>query len=243
MKNNIGKTEILLLNIGKWKKKKKVQIKIIQNNKPIIIKPKQYIKVLGVLIDSNLSWEKQVNAVRKKSLNTTRNLHRINHTLPIKQRVQLYTSLIEPHFCYADIIWGGCGKVNSQKLQTVQNFAARSITGNKKRDSATYSLRKLKFLKLEQRRSIHETVFTHKSLIYKNPDNINNLYTNQLSNGDTRQAYSGKLLLPKHKTSRYQQSPLYRCISSWNQCTIQETGDIAKHKKLLQKQLITSTYR
>ena len=138
MKNNIGKTEILLLNIGRWRNKD-INIKIKQDKKIITIKPKNQIKILGVHIDSKLSWDAQINAVKKKSLNVTRNLHRINNVLPLKHRIQLYHTLIEPHFSYGDIIWGGCGAVNSQKLQVVQNFAAKSITGNKKRDSATQS--------------------------------------------------------------------------------------------------------
>ena len=111
-------------------------------------------------------------------MNVTRNIHRINHLLPIKHKVHLYNALISPKFDYADTIWGGCGKVNSQRLQIVQNFAAKSITGNKKSDSATKSLSKLKFLKLDQRRHVHETVFAHKLLLFMNPDQINNTYLN-----------------------------------------------------------------
>ena len=234
MKNNIGKTEILILNIGKWKNEKP-KIKIMQNLKQVVIKPKEHIKILGVYVDSNLNWNKQISHVKKKALNVTRHIHRVNHTLPVKHRIQLYTSLIEPHFSYADLIWGGCGKVNSQKLQTVQNFAVKSITGNKKRDSATQSFQKLKFLNLEQRRNIHDIVFTHKSLLFKNPDTISALYMNQLPTGDTRQAYNGTLTLPKHRTSKYQQGPLYRSIKAWNQCPVQETGNIKHHKQLVQK--------
>ena len=241
MKNNIGKTEILILNVGPWKNEK-VKIKVVQNNKTIILKPKNQIKVLGVHIDSKLNWDSQINFIKKKSLNITRNLHRVNHTLPVNQRIQLYKSLIEPNFSYADVIWGGCGKVNAKKLQVVQNFAAKSITGNKKRDSATSSLKKLKFLTLEQRRFVHETVFTHKSLLNKHPENINTQYQNQLSLGNTRQASNNKLIPPKHRTSRYEQSPLYRTITSWNRCPIQQSSDINKHKQQLQKHLIATSY-
>ena len=115
------------------------------------------ITILGVILDKNLNWRKQVNDVKKKALNATRNIHRINHLLPIQQRLNLYNALISPLFNYADVVWGGCGKKESLSLQKVQNFAARSITGNKKHDSATESLKTLKLLNLEQRRQIHET--------------------------------------------------------------------------------------
>ena len=173
MKNNKGKTEVLAINLRG--QTNMIKIKITDEGKQIVLKPKQHIKILGVYIDDKLNWTKQVNYVKRKSMNVTRNIHRINYLLPIKQKVHLYNALISPQFDYADIIWGGCGKVNSQRLQIVQNFAAKSITGNKKFDSATKSLTKLKYLKWDQRH-IHETVFTHKSLLFMNPDQINNTY-------------------------------------------------------------------
>ena len=127
-------------------------------------------------------------------MNAIRNIHRINYLLPVKQRIHLYNALVSPQFDYADTVWGGCGKVNSQRLQITQNFAVKSITGNKKYDSATSSFKKLKFLRLEQRRYLHEAVFTHKSLLFQNPGEINNSYFNQIPTGNTRQAAQGKLL-------------------------------------------------
>ena len=176
-------------------------------------------------------------------MNVTRNIHRINHLLPYKLRIHLYTALIFPQFDYADIVWGGCGVVNSQRLQTVQNFAVKSITGNKKSDSATQSFQKLKFLRLHQRRYLHEATFTHKSLLFHNPDEINSSYFQQISTGNTRQSTEGKLILPKHSTTKYQNSPFYRCIKSWNSSpTHIETGNEKTHKSALHKHLIHQSY-
>jgi hypothetical protein len=72
------------------------------------------------------------------------------HLLPIKVKIHLYNALITPHFDCADVVSGGCGKTNCKKLQLALNFAAKSITGNRKHDTATNSLQKLKFLNLQQ---------------------------------------------------------------------------------------------
>ena len=176
-------------------------------------------------------------------MNVTRNIHRVNHFLPVKQRIYLYNTLISPQFDYADIVWGGCGKVNSQRLQITQNFAVKSITGNKKYDSATRSFQKLKFLRLDQRRHLHEAVFTHKSLLFQNPDEINNTYLQQIPTCDTRQATAGKLRLPKHNTSKYEYSPLYRSLKSWNACPSHlPTGNLKAHKTALHRHIIQQTY-
>ena len=242
MKNNIGKTEILIVNTGKANLKN-VVIKVKDEGEQINLKPKTHIKILGVIIDDQLNWTKQVNNVKRNSFNSTRNLHRINHLLPIKVKIHLYNALITPHFDYADVVWGGCGKTNSKKLQLVQNFAAKSITGNRKYDSATNSLQKLKFLNLQQRRNIHEAVFVHKSILQLNPSNINTEYLQQRPTSNTRQSHEGKLNLPTHRTSKYENSPFYRTIKSWNSCPSNiPTGNPKIHKTLLQKYLIKQTY-
>ena len=243
MKNNISKTEVLILNTKKVNLKD-IVIKVKDGEKIIQIKPKSHIKILGVLIDDQLNWTKQVNNVKRNALNSIRNLHRVNHLLPTKLKVNLYNALVTPHLDYADVVWAGCGKSNSQKLQIAQNFAAKSITGNKKYDSASDSLRKLQFLNLHQRRTVHEAVYTHKSLLQLNPANTNADYLQHRPTSNTRSSTLGKLNLPKHRTSKFQNSPLFRTIKSWNSCPDHiSTDNIKTHKSLHQKYLITETYK
>lgn len=243
MKNNIGKTEVLIINTRK-ENLTNVRIKVKDDGKPIFIKPKSHIKVLGIFIDDQLDWSKQVQNVKTKSLNSIRNLHRVNHLLPIKLKVNLYSALVTPLFDYADVVWGGCGKTNSQKLQVAQNFAAKSITGNRKYDSASQSMKKLNFLNLSQRRIIHEAVFTHKSLLQQNPENTNIDYFKQQPTSNTRNSARGKLNLPVHRTTKFQNSPLFRTIKAWNSCPDHLSKDTIKiHKTQHQKLLIENTYK
>ena len=242
MKNNIGKTEVLIIN-NKNADLRNIRIKVKDEGKLITIKPQTYIKVLGILIDNQLNWTKQILHVKRKATNSIRNLHRINHLLPTKLKVNLYNSLVVPHFDYADVVWGGCTKTDSQRLQIAQNFAAKSITGNKKYDSASQSLSKLRFLNLQQRRMIHETVYTHKSLLQLNPHNTNTTYLQQRPTSNTRNSTIGKLNLPKHRTTKFQNSPLYRTIKSWNCCPNNlPQNNIKQHKTHLQKHLINTSY-
>lgn len=242
MKNNIGKTEVLILNT-KNANLKDVTIKVKDEGNLIKIKPKAYIKILGVMIDNQLNWSKQINNVKRNATNSIRNLHRINHLLPVKLKVNLYNALVTPHFDYADVVWGGCSQTNCQKLQIAQNFAAKSITGNKKYDSASASMSKLRFLNLHQRRIVHESVYTHKSLLQLNPPNSNIVYLQQRPTSNTRNSTIGKLNLPKHRTTKFQNSPLYRTIKAWNSCPEHlPKENIKEHKTQFQKHLINQTY-
>ena len=71
MKNNISKTEILVVNSNQ----PNMEIRL-NDGEEIIVKTKSFIKILGILIDEKLNWwDKQINNVKRKSLNTTRFLH------------------------------------------------------------------------------------------------------------------------------------------------------------------------
>ena len=241
MKNNIGKTELIVINTSQRNEYMKVTIK--DEGKNVLLTSKQHIELLGVIIDNNLNWRKQIVKVKKKSFNVTRNIHRINHLLPLNHRLNLYHAVISPQFSYADIVWGGCNQKEKLSLQRVQNFAAKSITGNRKYDSATNSLKKLKLLNLGQRLTVHETVFAHKAIQGKSSANINKIYQDYLSTGNTRQASNRTLTVPAHKTSKFQRSPLYRTITSWNKSPNNiKTENIKHHKKKLQAHLLNQIF-
>ena len=218
--NNASKTEILIIGNNR-KGDPLMQIEVEDGGEMKHLKPKQAIKILGVHIDDQLNWNNHIQAVRKKATNSIRNLHRINQLIPLKHRVLLYNSLVAPHYNYADTVWAGCGITNEKKLQTTQNFAARSILGRKKRSSATEALKDLKFLPLKDKRKVHEAVYVHKALNGKLPLVISEKYNNQLSTQDLRSTSQLTLNIPTHKTHKYQQGPLYRTIKAWNNTTVQ----------------------
>ena len=188
----------------------------MEEGKQKIVKSKRSIKVLGVHIDKTLSWSKQIGVVKKNATNIIRKIHRINKFLPLKLKMILYNTLIVPIFNYADIIWGGCSKTQSRRLQVSQNFAARSILGKSKYDSGKEALKELKLLNLENRRVVHESVFAHKGLSEKLPISIQNRYNKYKSKMNTRKSKYKKLNIPQHNLAKLKKSPIYRTISSWN---------------------------
>ena len=240
MKNNIGKTEFLIFNNHN---NKKFDIHMQDQGKAITLKPKSHIKTLGIFIDDNLNWSKQVKIVKRKTMNAVRNLHRINHLLPKQLRLNLYNAIVTPLFNYCDIIWNGCNAKERKNLQIVQNFAAKSITGHRKYDSATDSLCQLQLLNLHQRRKLHEVVFVHKALKNQSAQNICEEYQNCISTVNTRNSTTGKLTLPSHNTAKFERSCLHRTIKSWNDAPQDVPKDnIRSHKNQLQKYLIKETY-
>ena len=81
----------------------------------------------------------------------------------MKQRRILYTSLVTPHFSYADIIWNNCGSSNCNKIQQAQNYAAKSMLGLDKSTSSTQALKKLEMIPLADKRKVNLAVHVKKN--------------------------------------------------------------------------------
>ena len=123
---NTTKTEFLL--IGSWQRLSRLERNpIIEINK-FPIKQVSTSKSLGVHIDGNLSWESHVNEVSKKIASGISAIKRIRYFLPFKILLNVYNSLVQPHFDHCNVVWGNCSKNLSSKLQKLQNRAARVLT-------------------------------------------------------------------------------------------------------------------
>lgn len=212
--NNASKTEVMI--ISRQKNKASFELHIKEEGKHKTIKLKKEIKVLGIYLDENLNWNRQVNEVNKKARNSTINLQRINQLLPLKFRMILYNSLVASHFNYADTVWAGCSAKNQNKLQRTQNIAIKSMLGMKREESSELALKKSNLLPLHQKRKIHEAVYIQKGLNDKLPAAISREYKKQLSLKANRSADRRILTIPKHKSKMFENSTLYRTIKTWN---------------------------
>ena len=213
--NNATKTEIMLLGTTRrLNKAGKLKVKVVnEENETEYIHGKEYLKILGVLVDQTLSWDKHISQIKQKATNTIRNVHRANKLLPMKQKRILYNSLVTPHFSYCDIIWNKCGRANTNKLQQAQNFAAKSILGVSKFSSSNEALKKLEMLPLEEKRNIHTAVHVKKIIEGNAPEAIKLRYSNLKRPAGLR---PGNLQLPRHKTKQYEDGPLYSSLKIWN---------------------------
>ena len=84
-------------------------------------------KSLGVHIDQNLSWECHIQSICKKIASALGAIKRIRHLIPFNVLINVYDSLIQPHFDYCNVVWSNCGIGLSDKLQRLQNRTARIL--------------------------------------------------------------------------------------------------------------------
>ena len=212
--NNPSKTEVIIFT--KRKTKESFEVEITEEGIKKKLKLQKTVKILGVFLDEELNWTRQINEINKKARNATRNLQRVNYLLPFRLKLMLYNSLVATHFNYADTVWGGCNKTNKNKLERTQNCAIKSILGLKRRDSSQEARQTANLLTLEAKRQIHEAVFTKRAMSGKLPTSITQKYQKLTSLKTNRSSERQILAVPKHKTEYYKNSPLYRTVKTWN---------------------------
>ena len=96
-----------------------------------LLKRVKRIKYLGSVVDENLTWDDHINYISVKIRRNIGILKRMRLTVPRESLVLLYKTLIEPYFRYCNTVWGYCNETLLDKLQVLQNKAARVIKGSK----------------------------------------------------------------------------------------------------------------
>ena len=88
----------------------------------------RYTKFLGVLIDENLSWDKQIKAVTSKISSQIGIISKGRKFLNNHAMKMLYFAFINPYLTYGNIVWGSVHKSKLEKLHTLQKRAVRIIS-------------------------------------------------------------------------------------------------------------------
>ena len=77
-----------------------------------------------------LSWNLQTDSISKKLVFIISRVSRLKPVLPSQMLMYIYSSIIQPKIDYAISIWGYTTAHNINKVQRLQNRAARILTGN-----------------------------------------------------------------------------------------------------------------
>ena len=183
------------------------------------ISPANTVKVLGVVIDSHLSWECQISSVIQKCYCVLIGLARTRFRLPRCTRKLLIEALVFPHIRYCMSVWGNCSATQKRRFQKAINFGARIVTGLSRRDHITPALRELKWLDVEgMLRGCDISNIRH----LLRSENASELLRDRVlkrcdvSLRNTRAAANGQLELPRVRTEFARRGFLFRAATAWN---------------------------
>ena len=130
--------------------------------------------------------------------------------MPHESLTTLYMSLVEPHFRYCDIVWGQCNDTLKDKLQTLQNRAARVICNRRSEDVGDHQelLNQLGWLNFRQLFSLDFGLFVFKAINGLIPDQFNEMCSksNTIHSHGTRAATTDCLFIERTNLTAGQKS-------------------------------------
>ena len=84
---------------------------------------------LGIHIDQFLSWDFYIEKLTKKNSGGIVAISRLKPFVCRNTLISVYNALVQTYFDYCCEVWDPIGSILSNKLQTLQNRAARIIMG------------------------------------------------------------------------------------------------------------------
>ena len=144
---NEAKTKTLLVT------GKRLQDKVPPNSLSLVtsrgkaLEQMDTVRLLGVDIDSHLSFTDHVERMCEKISQRIGVLNRIKACLPFKQRMLYYNAMIKPLFSYGSVAWQSrCSNVCISRIFRLRKRAARAILNRKTQAPTLPLFNKLKWL-------------------------------------------------------------------------------------------------
>ena len=135
---NTTKTKGMLFSSNRYRDKDKtLTIDEPRENTGQAIEHVSVYKYLGLWLDPHLTFEHHMNSICRKVKSRTYILRQMRSYISENLALDLYQSLIAPHFLYADTIYDGGNKAAKHNLQVAQNNALRVVKNVDQRYSAT----------------------------------------------------------------------------------------------------------
>ena len=173
------------------------------------------VDLLGINIDSKLSFSKHISHICERVNNQSRVIGRFGNLLSGSIRLRVYKAFVQPIFQSCSAVRHFCGARNSNKLELVNKRALRLVLGDR---SSSYSalLSRLDMVSLRDKRVQDILTMVYKGLYNMAPGYITSLFKERsLSAYDLRG--KRKLQVPAVRTTTFGlHSFKYLAVSAWN---------------------------
>lgn len=167
------------------------------------------VKNLGLMMDSNLNWYAQVNAVCNKVYNALHSLVLLRHCTPQHIRIQLARSLLVPLFDYGDTLFGLVSTKNLNKLNLVFNAVTRYAFNLKKYEHISNYRNQLLGCNLTNHLKLRMYIQVHK-IINNPPSYLKNFFEY------VRSSRVSALIVPRCNSNDLKVSFRHRAVKLWN---------------------------
>ena len=181
------------------------------------IAQKDFVKYLGVLIDSRLSFKTHISSVTKKIARTVGLLYKLRYYMNQKTLIMIYNSLIFPYLTYATPLWGNACDTTINPILILQKKAVKAITFNDTRTHSSPLFKLLNILTIHDIYKVETLKFVHDCLNKQNACQFHNYFTYPVNNYYTISSSQCKLFIPMVRTLTYGLKSLkYNGAVLWN---------------------------
>ena len=156
-------------------------------------------KLLGCVIDENLSWTPQVRKVRQTVLYKLSILRKIKRFVPLSGRLTFYNYFVKPHFDYCCSVWGTAFKKDIHTLIKLQKMAARLILDVDYTVPSIELFKILKWLPIDKNVQFRQATLVYKALNNMTPSYMADMFTRSSETApfSLRSVSNKKLFIPR----------------------------------------------
>jgi len=214
LKINDSKSEFLIVT-SPYMKSKLPDLKLSVGTS--IVCPSQKAKNLGVIFDSSLDMNNQISNICKSAYFHIRNIGSIRNLLTHDAAAQLIHSLITSRFDYCNSLLYGLSECKINRLQKIQNTAARILMKSPRYCHITPVLKQLHWLPVRQRITFKILIITYRAFYGLAPSYICDLIVRLSSSRSLRSNDKCLLAIPKTKLKSYGDRAFnFAAAKEWN---------------------------
>lgn len=145
-------------------------------------------------------------------------INRVKHVFDKKTRKLVINALVFSRLFYCSSVWSNTAKKNVDKLQLVQNFAARIVANKRKYEHVTPILRSLNWLPVRDQLYFRDSVLAFKCMSGLAPVYLSDklITRSTVSKRELETRNSQMLNIPLFRTATGQKTFYYRTVNIWN---------------------------
>ena len=174
-------------------------------------------KLLGVLLDENLSFEPHISYTCNKISRAIFCLNRIKNFMPTKLLRNIYFALVHPHFLYCSIILSCATQTNIKRLVKLQKKAIRIIAKAKYNEHTKDLFLLHDILPFSQIIKQSKLLFMHSIKYNYAPESFSNMFPiNQHRTHEHDLRNNDDFMLPRVNFDFIKRMPIYTLPLEWN---------------------------
>lgn len=208
------------------------------------ISPSPTVRNLGVTLDKTMNMKEHIKKTCAAAYCHLRNIASIRRCLSQEATIKLMQAFVTSRLDSCNSLLFGIPDASIQRLQRVQNMAARVIFHKTKYDSVTPLLQALHWLPIPQRIIYKLLLLTHKALHGMAPVYLSELLVQYQPSRSLRSGQTGLLVVPRSRVRAGDRRFASAAPRLWNALpqSIRNTDNLTGFKQALKTHLFQQAY-